>query len=698
VKKWEPAGPVVAQRREAVGRDALAIAALLAFMLVYLSPFIVPNTGLYRIGNDFRILYASYATYSVDAARSGFVPLWNPNEGCGYPFYSNPFTAFFYPGRILYFMLAAGSPQYSWFHHQLYMVVGICIFVLGLYAWLRGRNVGLPAALFAAGVVAIGFRIADIYRFPNAVHAAGWMPWILYAFDRWIDGRVGRGFLLGIFAMVCLGTAGYPYYSVYAAVLTGSYVILRLAEGVPLRRALAAITTTAIPAACLLLPYYNSMSRMLGQTVDRQGANFQYSTSHPWSWIDLLGGLVFPPSAMSEGWLYCGLLPLLIVFVWVAVQRPLGAAVLWVVALTFVVQLFAAGSQSFLFPFLWSFAPGVNSLRVWPRMTIVLLPPLALLIAFAYHGIASARIPDRLIQRCVWRTALVIAALQIVLLTTKTYSYYYPHFFSDMLPAPFIFATFVAAMYLTIWIFHRTKYGLAWAFVALLVTASDTGVYGRQIWRAEVGTPVPSASLNLTDYYRRYFSISRTPVSGMVIPYAPTSGLIENWHFERYANFVKRYSDRPGFAELTGSTGRKIFFSASLQAEPEHFEQWWREARVFEVAASATAVPVGRYDGNALRLAYRTTRPGYLIFVDNWDPDWRATVNGAPVSIALSFGTFKAVQVPAGTGEVAFEYTPRLRYCWISVLGAAIAVAILVFEIRKRRKSPIVESLLTTSS
>src|SRR3954470_2291077 len=193
--------------------DLACVGVLLVFLLVYFFPLIVPNSGLYRIGNDFSILYANYATFFVDAVRSGFLPWWNPNEGCGYPFFSNPFAAFFYPGRILWFLFAMGSPIYSWYHHQMYMVAGIVLLAIGLYLWLRERGAQTAEALFAAAVVAIGYRVADLYRLPNAVHAAAWMPWVLFAYDRWISGRAGTGYLLGTFALFSLATAGYPYYA-----------------------------------------------------------------------------------------------------------------------------------------------------------------------------------------------------------------------------------------------------------------------------------------------------------------------------------------------------------------------------------------------------------------------------------------------------------------------------------------------------
>lgn len=671
--------------RPVLSRDGPAVAALLAFLLLYLLPFMLRNSALFQIGNDFQSLYSNYATYSVDAMRAGFTPWWNPNEACGYPFYSNPFTAFFYPGRLLYFMLAAGAPQYSWYHHQVYMVIGIGVFALGLYAWLRGRGVEPPAALVAAGVIAISFRIADIYRFPNAIHAAAWMPWILYAYDRWLDRAIGRGFVLGLVAVLCLCTAGYPYYSIYAVVLVASYVALRITEGIPLRRALLAFVTIIAPAACLLLPYYSSMSRMLGLTADRGGADYRYSTAHLWSHLDLLGGLIFPPSAMSEGWLYCGLVPLLIVLVWAAIRKPASGAFLWITGLTFFVQLMATGARSFLFPALWSFVPGVESLRIWPRMTIILLLPMALLIALAYEGITSARVPDRLLQRSAWRVALVILALQVLLWTTATFSEYYTLYFQGMMPVSFVMSTLVAAVFLTVWAFYRGKANLAWAVVALMVTASDIGVYGLQLWRHDVGSEPPSKSLDLPGYYRRFFTTPRPDALGMILPYVPTSGVHFNWYYKSYVTFVEQYSKKNGFAEFTGSLGRKLFVSPTLDAEPEHFEQWWHDLGAFEAAAGASAVPNAPYNGNELRLSYQTAHPGYLIFVDNNDPEWHASVNGTAVPVASAFGTFKAVRIPAGRGTVTFQYKPWLQYKSISVLGLLMAIGIMVVMMRRKR-------------
>lgn len=676
-----------------LGPEGRAIAALIVFLLVYLSPFLLQNGALYKIGNDFQVVYANYATYSVDAARAGFAPLWNPNEACGYPLLTNPFTAYFYPGRLLTFVLGAGSPQYSWYHHQWYMVLGVCLLAAGTFVWLRSRGIAREAALVAAGVVAIGFRVADLYRLPNAVHAAAWMPWILYAYDRWLERRLGRGFFFGLFAMFCLATAGYPYYTVYAVVLIASYMLLRIAEGVSPSRAMVAIVSMAAPVLFAVLPYYSGMSRMLARTVDRDGGDYAYSTSHPWSFLDLVGGSFFPPSAMSEGWLYCGIVPLLLVVLWVALRKPDSKSLAWIAGLTFFVQMIAAGAGSFLFPLFWSFVPGIDTLRIWPRMTIVLLFPLALLIGLAYEGLVAGRLPGRLAQRVLWRIAMAVIALQVLLWVTHSNASYTELYFGKLLaPVSFVIATLVAAVFLTVWVHQRGRAPLMWGLAALIVTASDTGVYGHRFWLESVGTRIPAESLDLPGYYRRFFSTPRTGAFGMVLPYAPTRGILVSWHYKTYASFVARYEKQPGFDEFTGSNGKKLFFSPVLDAPPARFAQWLASVNAFEAASGAVARPNASYDGNTLRVAYTLAQPGYLIFVDNTDPDWRAFVDGAPAKIEAAFGTFKAVRVPAGEGTVVFRYQPLLPYKKVAIVGFLLSLGIVVGDALRRRRDPSLRS------
>jgi uncharacterized membrane protein YfhO len=70
--------------------------------------------------------------------------------------------------------------------------------------------------------------------------------------------------------------------------------------------------------------------------------------------------------------------------------------------------------------------------------------------------------------------------------------------------------------------------------------------------------------------------------------------------------------------------------------------------------------------------------PGYVVLVDAFDPDWRATVDGTPASVLRANVAFQAVAVPAGSHRVELVYRPR-SVIWgavITLLAVAAAFAL----------------------
>jgi uncharacterized membrane protein YfhO len=55
-----------------------------------------------------------------------------------------------------------------------------------------------------------------------------------------------------------------------------------------------------------------------------------------------------------------------------------------------------------------------------------------------------------------------------------------------------------------------------------------------------------------------------------------------------------------------------------------------------------------------------TGAPAWLSYVDNWDRNWHAEVDGRTVPITVLFGSYKSVPVPAGSSTVTFSYRPGL--------------------------------------
>ena len=128
---------------------------------------------------------------------------------------------------------------------------------------------------------------------------------------------------------------------------------------------------------------------------------------------------------------------------------------------------------------------------------------------------------------------------------------------------------------------------------------------------------------------------------------------MENWYFKRYVDFLTRANEEPAEKKyLLGMVdGRKVFFSERI--DHSSIRAFLDDARRF-----AGVEHIAKYTGD--RLVVRVIAPGegFVSFIDNWDPDWEATVNGAPAQIERLFGTFKSVRVRGGTQTVRFTYRP----------------------------------------
>ncbi len=184
---------------------------------------------------------------------------------------------------------------------------------------------------------------------------------------------------------------------------------------------------------------------------------------------------------------------------------------------------------------------------------------------------------------------------------------------------------------------------------------------------------------------------------------APPAFAVDAAHWERMADTTaplhRNRREQPrarlvdGYVVATGNDARRRLRDAAidlrrdvvLEADPAAGDRPER-------AGAADAVGTARITGyEHERVEIDTEAPGrrLLVLSDTWFPGWRATVDGAPASIARANVAFRAVTVPAGRHRVVFEYAPA------SVrVGAAISLAALALmaawtfvDERRRRDS-----------
>ena len=679
--------------------------------LVFVWPFIFFRAFLssyspIAIDNDFYVLYYGHKAYFLEMMAQGHFPLWSPGEGAGFPFFSNPFNQVFYPLNVPLVYFYKIFDQYSVFEHQIYSVFGAALFGLGLYFWLGQILPCRRGALFAALVFSISFKIGDLMRLPNAIHAAAWIPWILYGIARARETNKSRECALILFAAcIMLLTAGYPYYCYYCLFLIPPYVVLLLFEKT--RRALhfqsgpppvsnlrfmAACAIPALTALLITIPYYRKMFQLFERTAGRGGKSYEFSTSFIFDIIDSIGSLIFPPSAQADGWFYFGFTGLFLITLYTVIvfrnrermRRDwlfVGIGVCWFL----VISMITYGKQSYLFDFLYRWLPGFDSLRVWSRLNIILVPLLALAVARAYlhfeslvsQSMEKTSDRSRLGPLCVLSAAaIVFGFLQLLLLNFKIFDsywvdmFYYLHGAEWRFPVLNLIAVLLLAGILLIalkkpFASQFSKYALVLILtVAAFAELSLAGGAKQWIYANVYG------SKKITPRFVRYipaaFFIPRVrSYYTFKFPHFNV-GVIDQWYFQDYLEFYGRTFDDwgevkvahkvPYFNELMGIARPKLLFVSERIDHPT-MEDFLADSERAE-AAQGFNLELLHYDGDLLTFNLIVGQSAYVSFIDNWDPDWKAYVNGREVPIHKLFGTFKAVALEPGLNEVRFAYQP----------------------------------------
>jgi hypothetical protein len=664
-----------------------------------------------HMGNDFYAFFCKHKIYLLAHLANGYPALWSPSEAAGFPFFSSPLAQYFYPFNallVLWYKLAGG---YGIIDHQLFTIFGLSILGLGLFYWLKLLNGNLRAALFSVLIMTVSFRLTESLRFPNGIHTAAWYPWILYALTRvYMTSSLKKMIapcLILFFSTLCMITGGYPYFVYYSIFLLVPYVLM-----LSLRPTRMTITgqydiswKAVLPAlglsGCVILlfgmPYLIGIKRLTDISHSRSGNDFNYSTHHAFTAQDSLGALIYPPLSQMEGWYYfslTGLLLVLLFFVWLFLS-PRNTALpsnspysmrlssrkhlcLILLAWIALISYISYGSESYLFKLLWQYMPGFSNLRAWGRLNIILIPLIAWLLAMAYDAF------ETIIQNQ-WAGAgsiskkskisliLIVTGFYFIILYTQLYLYinnindpYWKMYSAGLINLRIWFLVlgglgFLILLSLLIWgrwLAGRMKYYRVLVFTGLwLVAAVEMWPVGAHIWSYRAAPPkriqIDPAPFHLEAFNKPRINVKQTVFLKPVY----TIGLgSPTWYFESYVRFLYASErEKENRDMLMGiKDGRRIFLSEKL-AHTSIFS-FLKDSLRFQNTGNLVS-----YTGDELIWELDMPINGYLSFMDNWDPYWKAYADGREIPMELLFDTFKSVPLTQGKHRVIFRYEPTLK-------------------------------------
>ncbi len=113
----------------------------------------------------------------------------------------------------------------------------------------------------------------------------------------------------------------------------------------------------------------------------------------------------------------------------------------------------------------------------------------------------------------------------------------------------------------------------------------------------------------------------------------------------------------------------------------------WPEALNAMVAPTGSAATVVRFEPRRveLELAEPAREGSYLLARDDFEPRWKATVDGEPAPVLRADFAFRAVRLKAGARRVVFEYDASLARLAFAVQALGWLAAALVFARARSR-------------
>ena len=216
--------------------------------------------------------FFQHQSFICNCISTGHLPLWNPFQYFGSPFYADPQGGYWYPVSWLLGAIMPCDARIINASFILHVIIG----GLGMYGLLRVLGISSFVALcFALAYECNGVFVGNAQHIPYVVSAA-WVPFVLGAFFRLMQKpSFYPALLLGGFAALLL-TGGYPAF----VIILGYFII---------------IAAVVVIVSKLMNKAYPEAASVMGYSVLALLVSFILSAGYVYSLVE-----VFPETARSK--------------------------------------------------------------------------------------------------------------------------------------------------------------------------------------------------------------------------------------------------------------------------------------------------------------------------------------------------------------------------------------------------------------
>lgn len=173
------------------------------------------------VNGDYALQFLPWSYTYATALKQGYLPLWTPLIGCGFPLFAEGQTAMLYlPNLILFYLL----PFYA--AYNFVFLIHYLLAAVFAYLFARHKHLSVEAATALALVFCFGSTNAGGFLNVVSLRSLAWFPFCLYSADKMHEKNSFRWGLILSLVMGQCWLAGSPQTSAYACLFIVLYAWL----------------------------------------------------------------------------------------------------------------------------------------------------------------------------------------------------------------------------------------------------------------------------------------------------------------------------------------------------------------------------------------------------------------------------------------------------------------------------------------
>ena len=694
-----------------------------SYTILFFWPFLFYfplTTEFIAMGNDFDLIYYAYKKYIFEFWQDGQIPFWSPSEGAGFTLIYNPFAQFFYIPSWILFLICDLKNSFSLYDYLIYTILGISIYSIGQYQWLKSFKISSNKIKFATTLLVPSILIiSNFLRFPNAIHTFCWLPYLLLGINySFINKKYFKSFLLIFFSTLLILTAGYPYFIFYIFIFSVIYFLfITILYKKKFINIFYVFLKNLLPSSIALIlsfPWLYGVLKTLSFAQNRNLKNFEYATGHDFNFVDVLGSWLYPVISNTEGRYYFGIgVTFLVIKFFLDLKirifkiNKTEKIIIYFALISFlIISFFSITSQTIFFEYIWYKIEFIQNIRTWPRINILMVPVISILLVISltyfietfyskfsekkYHILSSNII------------LLIFLSVQLFFYYTNGFDEYWFTwhekrflFAKENLPFPInffvmfsdgrinILSTIILILLINFSFFNKIFLNLInkklYILFILVLTVSfeqflnSNLQWSLKVWKTNNTEKNFDAVKNLTkNFYsprikkivhgNNYFRDDAFTINNFLDWGNRFHNRIFWNYFDKYGVVKKKLTKQETLYLYTffglNKHNKKIFFTADIKVkDPIEFV---KKSEIFE-EANNTTYEVKEFNNNYIIIDFYSNANGWLSYIDNLDPFWHANLNGIEVDISKLMNSYKSIYFKKGKNTIKFNYEP-FRY------------------------------------